>query len=86
MDLFVRKHQKKIYGTLRCFDRMLFRGYLPIQSGWIMADITRRKKTASGRGARAFNLLSRDDIQLAIRRRRGQGCVKKALSSNPAHV
>jgi hypothetical protein len=38
MDLFVRKHQKKINGTLSCFDRMLFRGYLPIQSGWEMAQ------------------------------------------------
>jgi hypothetical protein len=38
MDLFVRKHQKKINGTLGCFDRMLFRGYLPIQSGWQMAQ------------------------------------------------
>jgi hypothetical protein len=38
MDLFVRKHEKKINGTLGCFDRMLFRGYLPIQSGWQMAQ------------------------------------------------
>jgi hypothetical protein len=38
MDLFVRKHHKKINGTLGCFDRMLFRGYLPIQSGWQMAQ------------------------------------------------
>ncbi|MDM7996448.1 MAG: hypothetical protein QUT30_12295 [Acidobacteriota bacterium] len=34
MNSFVRKHQKWINGTLGCFDRMLFRGYLPIQSGW----------------------------------------------------
>ena len=34
MDSFVRKHQKKINGTLSCFDRMIFRGYLPIQSGF----------------------------------------------------
>jgi hypothetical protein len=33
MDLFVGKHEKKINATLGCFDRMLFRGYLPIQSG-----------------------------------------------------
>jgi hypothetical protein len=38
MDIFVRKHEKKINGTLGCFDRMLFRGYLPIQSGWQMAQ------------------------------------------------
>ena len=37
MESFVRKHQKKINGTLGCFDRMLFRGYLPIQTGCAMA-------------------------------------------------
>ena len=42
MDLFVRKHQKKINGTLGCFDRMLFRGYLPIQSGWTMAEFLKQ--------------------------------------------
>ena len=44
MDLFVRKHQKKINGTLGCFDRMLFRGYLPIQSGWAMAQFLNQNK------------------------------------------
>jgi hypothetical protein len=44
MDLFVRKHQKKINGTLGCFDRMLFRGYLPIQSGWQMAQFLNQNK------------------------------------------
>ena len=43
MDLFVRKHQHKINGTLSCFDRMLFRGYLPIQSGWAMAQFLNQK-------------------------------------------
>ena len=43
MDLFVRKHQKKINGTLGCFDRMRFRGYLPIQSGWSMAEFLKQK-------------------------------------------
>ncbi|HSW40311.1 MAG TPA: hypothetical protein VLL97_12555 [Acidobacteriota bacterium] len=42
MDIFVRKHQKKINGTLGCFDRMLFRGYLPIQSGWMMAELLKQ--------------------------------------------
>ena len=37
METFVRKHQGKINGTLGCFDRMLFRGYLPIQNGCSMA-------------------------------------------------
>jgi len=44
MDLFLRKHQKKINGTLGCFDRMLFRGYLPIQSGWTMAQFLNQKQ------------------------------------------
>jgi hypothetical protein len=44
MDLFVRKHEKKINGTLGCFDRMLFRGYLPIQSGWAMAQFLNQKQ------------------------------------------
>jgi hypothetical protein len=44
MDLFVRKHQKKIKGTLSCFDRVLFRGYLPIQSGWTMAEFLTRNQ------------------------------------------
>jgi hypothetical protein len=43
MDSFVRKHQEKIKATLGCFDRMLFRGYLPIQSGWAMAQFLNQK-------------------------------------------
>jgi hypothetical protein len=42
MDLFVRKHEEKINGTLGCFDRMLFRGYLPIQSEWVMAEFLKQ--------------------------------------------
>ena len=42
MDSFVRKHREKINGTLGCFDRMLFRGYLPIQSGWTMAEFLKQ--------------------------------------------
>ena len=44
MDSFVLKHKKKINGTLGCFDRMLFRGYLPIQSGWQMAEFLKQNK------------------------------------------
>ena len=32
MRNFVRKHSEKISGTLSCFDRLLFKGYLPL--GW----------------------------------------------------
>lgn len=39
MDEFVRKHEDRIHGVLSCFDLMLFRGYLPIMSGWSMAQL-----------------------------------------------
>jgi hypothetical protein len=38
MKEFIRKHYAHIHGVLSCFDRMLFRGYLPIMSGWAMAQ------------------------------------------------
>jgi len=38
MDQFLRKHGQVIQGVLSCFDRMLFRGYLPIMHGAAMAD------------------------------------------------
>jgi hypothetical protein len=37
MDKFIAKHAGKIEGTLSCFDRILFRGYLPFFSGAAMA-------------------------------------------------
>ena len=37
MQEFIEAHQDKIAGVLSCFDRMLFRGYLPIQDGWAFA-------------------------------------------------
>jgi hypothetical protein len=37
MKEFIRKHYDRIHGVLSCFDRMLFR-YLPIMSGWAMAQ------------------------------------------------
>ena len=44
MDLFLRKHQKKVNGTPGCFDRMLFRGCLPIQLGWLMAEFLKQNQ------------------------------------------
>jgi len=38
MKDFVETHQTKIKGVLSCFDRMLFRGYLPLQCGSQMAS------------------------------------------------
>jgi hypothetical protein len=37
MKDFVETHQSKIRGVLSCFDRMLFRGYLPLRCGSQMA-------------------------------------------------
>lgn len=30
MEKFINKHTQKITGTIACFDRILFKGYLPI--------------------------------------------------------
>src|SRR5437773_10255298 len=38
MKEFIEKYKDRIHGVLSCFDRMLFRGYLPIMSGWQMAQ------------------------------------------------
>jgi hypothetical protein len=38
MKEFIEKHKDRIHGVLSCFDRMLFRGYLPIMNGWPMAQ------------------------------------------------
>lgn len=38
MRSFLDKHAAKISGVISCFDRMLFRGYLPIMSGYAMAQ------------------------------------------------
>ena len=38
MKAFLEKHDPKITGVLSCFDRMLFRAYLPIMSGAAMAQ------------------------------------------------
>lgn len=38
MKDFLAAHDSKIKGVLSCFDRMLFRGYLPIQNGADMAS------------------------------------------------
>lgn len=38
MKDFVTAHQSKIKGVLSCFDRMLYRGYLPIMDGYAMAQ------------------------------------------------
>ena len=48
MKEFTRKYESRIHGVLSCFDRMLFRGYLPIMSGWAMAAFLYRLKINFG--------------------------------------
>jgi hypothetical protein len=43
MEEFIRRHAKAIRGVLCCFDRMLFRGYLPIMSGYAMTSFLQAK-------------------------------------------
>ncbi len=42
MQAFLKKHEASIHGVLSCFDRMLFRGYLPLMSGAAMAQFLMR--------------------------------------------
>ena len=44
MKEFIGKYEDRIHGVLSCFDRMLFRGYLPIMSGWQMAQFFNSSK------------------------------------------
>jgi len=44
MEQFIAKHTDKIQGTLSCFDRILFRGYLPLFSGAAMAAFLDRRR------------------------------------------
>ena len=59
MKEFIRKYEDRIHGVLSCFDRMLFRGYLPITSGWAMAQFLDRhewlaRKLECVRAGKAF--------------------------------
>ena len=43
MEQFISKHADTIQGSLPCFDRILFRGYLPLYSGAAMATLLDRR-------------------------------------------
>ncbi len=47
MKAFIDRYKDRIHGVLSCFDRMLFRGYLPIMSGWSMAQFLKAQKVGS---------------------------------------
>jgi hypothetical protein len=44
MDAFVAKHAGAIRGVLSCLDRVRFRGYVPLTSGYAMAEFLTRKQ------------------------------------------
>ena len=44
MDQFIAQHADKLQGTLSCFDRVLFRGYLPFFSGYAIASFLEARK------------------------------------------
>ena len=44
MDQFIAQHADKLQGILSCFDRVLFRGYLPFFSGYTMASFLEARK------------------------------------------
>jgi hypothetical protein len=46
MDKFIEQHADRISGILACFDRVLFRGYLPIMSGAAMAALLKSRDVA----------------------------------------
>lgn len=43
MEQFIVKHQDKITGMISCFDRLLFKGYLPISHPEGMEAFLNRK-------------------------------------------
>jgi len=62
MDAFVAKHAHAIRGVLSCFDRVLLRGYLPLMSGYAMADFLKRKQVKR-RTLKAFLLTQADRVK-----------------------
>jgi hypothetical protein len=48
MKAFVRRHDDRIHGGLSCVDRMLLCSYLPIMSGWSMAQRLRAHEIDCG--------------------------------------
>jgi hypothetical protein len=63
MKEFIRKYEDRIYGVLSCFDRVIFRGYLPFMSGWAMADpadLRNERRRAQRREATEFAGVVRD--------------------------
>ena len=74
MNEFVGKHEDRIHGVLSCFDRMLFRGYLPIMSGWSMAQLLLAHEIDSA-GVKPFLLSNAERVKahaVALARKHGR--------------
>ena len=62
MDEFIVKHQDKIVGTISCFDRILFKGYLPISYAQSMEAFLNRRGVLL-KDFKHFAALSSDGIK-----------------------
>jgi hypothetical protein len=74
MKAFVDKYEDRIHGVLSCFDRMLFRGYLPIMSGWSMAQLFQAHEIDCG-SVKPFLLANAERVKthaLALARQHGR--------------
>ena len=74
MNEFVHKHEDRIHGVLSCFDRMLLRGYLPIMSGWSMAQLLEAHEIDSA-SVKPFLLLNAERVKshaMALARKHGR--------------
>ncbi len=82
MKEFIRKYENRIYGALSCFDRMIFRGYLPIMSGWAMAEFLYRLNVNFG-NLKAFLLQNSERVKNhAIAMAKKHGRPFRYLASN----
>ena len=82
MKAFIRKYENRIHGVLSCFDRMLFRGYLPIISGWAMAGFLYRLNVNFG-NLKAFLLENSERVNKhAIAMAKKHGRPFRYLASN----
>jgi hypothetical protein len=81
MKAFVDKYADRIHGVLSCFDRMLFRGYLPIMSGWSMAQLLQAHEI-DGTRVKPFLLANAERVKAhAVALARGHGRPFEYLSS-----
>jgi len=62
MREFTRQHEACIHGVLSCCDRMLFRGHLPIMSGWSMAQFLKAYQ-ADRRSLKPFLLQNAERVK-----------------------